>query len=563
MANLKEKCPICSKTVQVKSEFVMEAIKTRFITYECGHAIKKEISLTRFDEIMKVESLDGHHPFKYQAETVEFVERANFRTIINHEMGLGKMVIGNILLNMHPEELTPHLIVCPASITQQWWQHIVKWDKAVAQILTTEKPWPNFDFFKIFIVSVDTLWRLPWCQIPDHKKIDAEKERAYKKEGKVISHYEALDRLDKPEYREIRKRFKGVTVDEVQKVSNPTAKRTQAIKKVADATPDSARITLSGTPIRNNALEYFPALNFVRPDIFPTEAGYIKRFVRYSPWGKVLGMTNVEKFHDLTKDFIIRFTREEKLPDLPKIFRQFKYVEMQSDSNKQAYQDELEAFLEFMEKRDNLSVSDMTDILGYFARMRHIAALDLVEPTVEHVEQFLLETDRKHVIFTHHQDAAEFLYLRLQKTCEIAGFGNPLRFTSALNSAERLALVEEFKKPENRLMIASTQAAGEGINLQFCSDATIMERQWNPAIEEQAEARFPRPGSTASQVNITYMVLLGTIVEMLTEVVEKKRMVMRQVIDGVDQHWTENSTIKELANVMTQKGRAKWRAAIG
>ena len=48
-------------------------------------------------------------------------------------------------------------------------------------------------------------------------------------------------------------------------------------------------------------------------------------------------------------------------------------------------------------------------------------------------------------------------------------------------------------------MVASQLAAGEGLNLQTCSDCVMHERQWNPGKEEQAEGRFIRIGQTARQ----------------------------------------------------------------
>jgi len=60
-------------------------------------------------------------------------------------------------------------------------------------------------------------------------------------------------------------------------------------------------------------------------------------------------------------------------------------------------------------------------------------------------------------------------------------------------------VVDQFKDNSNcRIMLASTLAAGEGLNLQFCSFYIMMERQWNPANEEQPEGRFSRPEQTAN-----------------------------------------------------------------
>jgi SNF2 family DNA or RNA helicase len=108
-------------------------------------------------------------------------------------------------------------------------------------------------------------------------------------------------------------------------------------------------------------------------------------------------------------------------------------------------------------------------------------------------------------------------------------------------------------------MLLSTQAAAEGLNLQFCSDCLIMERQWNPSTEEQAEARFTRPGSTADRVNAHYLIAAGTIDDFFTELVEIKRRNVAQTLDGQEFEWDEKSLMAELGRVAMEKGLRKWK----
>ena len=120
----------------------------------------------------------------------------------------------------------------------------------------------------------------------------------------------------------------------------------------------------------------------------------------------------------------------------------------------------------------------------------------------------------------------------------------------------------QFKDdPQARVMIASTLASGEGLNLQFCSDCVVMERQWNPANEEQAEARFKRIGSEAAIINATYQVALGTIDEYLADLVESKRQVVHEAYSGVksETSYTEEGLMKELAEILVTKGMQRWK----
>jgi len=130
---------------------------------------------------------------------------------------------------------------------------------------------------------------------------------------------------------------------------------------------------------------------------------------------------------------------------------------------------------------------------------------------------------------------------------------------SGLDGNARQALIQRFKDDTlARVMIASTLASGEGINLQFCSDAVILERQWNPANEEQAEGRFHRFGQKNS-VSITYMIASGTIDEYFTELVEIKRSIVASAMDKKEIQWEQQSLMRELAQILVTKGRERWK----
>lgn len=538
---IKTICPTCNKQAEVENEF--KVANLTFTKYKCGHSVTGAPSVVSPFEAIKTErNRIGHIPFDFQATTVSFLEEAGLRGIVNHEMGLGKTIIEALIIKRHLDEMTPALIVTKAGLTYNVFKEIVNWTGEIPQILTTKRPNPDFDFHKVFIVSVDTLWRLPWGKIRRFDDVSVENERA----------------------KEIRAKFKHVCIDEVQTVKNPTASRTQAVKQIGAG---KKVITLSGTPIKNNAGEYFIPLHLVRPDIFPTEAGFFKQHVASYFNGssfKIGGLSNPQRFKELTKDWIIRFERAEVLPDLPKIFRQFYSAAIENKDAKKAYEDELDNFLDFMEEKDNKpSATDFTNILAFFARMRHITGLAKVEPCADYIEEFLDEhEEEKIVVFAHHKDVIELLTLRVNKLLADKNMAKASLITSDVGPADRIKILDQMKAdPTKRVLIASTLAAGEGLNMQFMSNCIILERQWNPANEEQAEARFPRPGSTADKVNAIYMLSTGTIDDMLTELVERKRSIMKQVLDGKDEKWDESSLMKELMNELVSKGKQRWRLA--
>jgi len=119
---------------------------------------------------------------------------------------------------------------------------------------------------------------------------------------------------------------------------------------------------------------------------------------------------------------------------------------------------------------------------------------------------------------------------------------------------------------------------GEGLNIQFCQNASMMERQWNPANEEQAELRFSRPltwndyppylqeqlfdeNHEANKVSIRvpYLICANTVDEMLTHLVERKRVNFRQSMNVGDEElkFSEADMVRELAEAIVRKRYGK------
>ena len=89
---------------------------------------------------------------------------------------------------------------------------------------------------------------------------------------------------------------------------------------------------------------------------------------------------------------------------------------------------------------------------------------------------------------------------------------------------------------------------GMGVTLTAASNALFVERQWSPSLEEQMEDRIHRIGQNDG-VLIQYMQVENTFDERMAKVINSKREIMSQVLDGgfennkVD---TEESAIDEV-----------------
>ena len=134
----------------------------------------------------------------------------------------------------------------------------------------------------------------------------------------------------------------------------------------------------------------------------------------------------------------------------------------------------------------------------------------------------------KLLIFTEHRDTLKHLLKHLEawgySTCEIHGGMNP---------HERKRAQEEFRT--SRQICVATEAAGEGINLQFCHLMVNYDLPWNPTRLEQRLGRIHRIGQTlechafnfvAAESEDGQPIIEGRILQRLLEKLEQMRAVL-------------------------------------
>ena len=112
----------------------------------------------------------------------------------------------------------------------------------------------------------------------------------------------------------------------------------------------------------------------------------------------------------------------------------------------------------------------------------------------------------KWLIFSEHRDTVDYLAGRL----EGLGFsGQVARIHGGMGWPEREEQVEAFRRPSGARYLVATDAAGEGINLQFCRSMVNYDIPWNPARLEQRMGRIHRYGQK-HDVRIVNLVAGGT-----------------------------------------------------
>jgi SNF2 family DNA or RNA helicase len=144
--------------------------------------------------------------------------------------------------------------------------------------------------------------------------------------------------------------------------------------------------------------------------------------------------------------------------------------------------------------------------------------------------------------------------------------GEPVAlYHGGLRRDEKEAAVRAFQGP-CRVLI-STEAGGEGRNLQFAHGLVNYDLPWNPMRIEQRIGRLSRVGQTR-EVHVFNLVAPGTIEEALLEVLDAKIDMFELVIGEIDMILGQLATEQDFEDIVTDLWLASgdhdaFRARIG
>ncbi|KAF8445337.1 SNF2 family N-terminal domain-containing protein [Kalaharituber pfeilii] len=86
--------------------------------------------------------------------------------------------------------------------------------------------------------------------------------------------------------------------------------------------------------------------------------------------------------------------------------------------------------------------------------------------------------------------------------------------------------------PKYKIMLLSTRAGGLGINLASASDVVMLESDWNPQADLQAQARAHRIGQTR-EVTVYRLITQGTVEEQMMGRIRKKLYLSAKVTESM------------------------------
>ena len=166
----------------------------------------------------------------------------------------------------------------------------------------------------------------------------------------------------------------------------------------------------------------------------------------------------------------------------------------------------------------------------------------------------------KWLVFSEHRDTVEFLVRRLEA---LGHAGRVATIHGGMAWPEREEQVERFRDPRGARFLVATDAAGEGINLQFCRLMVNYDIPWNPARLEQRMGRIHRYGQK-HDVRIVNLVSTdtreGRVLTVLLERLEAIREELRsdKVFDVIGRLFENRSLREHMWASLSDEG--EWRA---
>lgn len=150
--------------------------------------------------------------------------------------------------------------------------------------------------------------------------------------------------------------------------------------------------------------------------------------------------------------------------------------------------------------------------------LRQLIGVAKIDPIISWIEEWMEggSHGRKIVVFSHHRETVERIHAHFDGSAVLYG---------GMDDKSRAEAVEKFTTGNATLMVASTMAAGIGINLVPCSDVAFAEFEWTASAHRQATDRCARHGQR-NPVSVTYLTVPGTVDErMAVHIAEQMKVV--------------------------------------
>ena len=435
----------------------------------------------------------------YQEDGIRYAMKRDV-TLIADEMGLGKTVQAIGVIN--ETKATKVLIICPASLKDNWAREVDRWAMMPLSIGIAYGP-KRFPRRDVVIINYDIV-------------------------NKFLGHLKRIH-------------WDVQILDECHYLKNWQSRRSKHVLGDGGIPFVKKKLMLTGTPLMNRPVELWPLL-FPHDQRWGDLLEFGKRYCgasrnasfasgRSAVGWQFMGATRLDELNRLLVErLMIRRLKKDVLKDLPDKIRQV--IQIEPPDHVVAAEKDVKEFLDghmrnhpFEETVKAMSTVSLNGIGEHISRIRRETAVAKIPDAVKFLKG-ILEEQAKIVVFAWHLDVIAGLEAGL------SDYGS-VTITGKTPVKDRGGLVEKFQTdPDTRLFFGNMKAAGVGLTLTASSYVLFLEEDWVPANLSQAEDRCHRIGQKDS-VLVQHLVYRGSIDAVMLKSVLRKQKIADQAIDGV------------------------------
>ena len=190
----------------------------------------------------------------------------------------------------------------------------------------------------------------------------------------------------------------------------------------------------------------------------------------------------------------------------------------------------------------------------------HESKFERLREVLEHPGQ----RGEKWLVFSEHRDTVDYLIERLEG---LGYAGLVASIHGGMTWQEREEQVERFRDSTGARFLVATDAAGEGINLQFCRLMVNYDIPWNPARLEQRMGRIHRYGQK-HDVRIVNLVSTdtreGRVLQVLLERLDAIRQELHsdKVFDVIGRLFENESLGEYMRGALSDEGERRARVRL-
>lgn len=456
--------------------------------------------------------------FDFQGEGVAYILEKK-RAIVGDEPGLGKT--GQSIAAVQALNAFPCLVICPASLKENWKDEWALWTDKRAMVLEDKirHTWDQYyraELANVFIVNYESL-----------KKYFV--DRIDKPEGKPmrLNHITFNKKIDL---------FKSVIIDESHRVKELRTQQTKFTKGIS--TGKEVILALTGTPVINKPKDLISQLGII--DQMGAFGNY-KTFVQRYCNGPNEASNLKELNYLLRKNCFYRRRKADVLKDLPAKMRQIVHCDI---TNRREYAEAEANFLDYLKRWKNADDEKLAramrgQIMVKIGILKNIAARGKLKDVFDYVDD-IMEAGEKLILFGHLKEVLGQIKERYPTCVSITGDDS---------TASREIAKKTFQEdPHVKLIVCSIKAAGVGLTLTASSRVAFVEFPWHAADCDQCEDRAHRIGQTDS-VQCTYFLGRNTFDETNYKIIETKREIANMVTG--DEETVEVDFVNALADLFS------------